>query len=70
MNKTVEKISFDADKETQNALKIVTRKLGRGNQAEGIRRAIISAAEHITRRDALTPDSVPVTEQYFPEASK
>ena len=71
MKLKMEKISFDADKETLTALKVVVRTLGRGNKAAGIRRAIIVTAQRLTDKavaerrakldadwsEALTPDA-------------
>jgi hypothetical protein len=49
----MKKTSFDADPETVAAMKIVIEKLGRGNKSEGIRRAIIQAAEAIQLTNSL-----------------
>ena len=42
-----EAVMFWADKETIQAIRIVTKTLGRGNKSDGIRRALIETAERI-----------------------
>jgi hypothetical protein len=44
---------FGADAQTLAALKVITAHLGRGNQSEAIRRAIIEAAERIAYTESL-----------------
>jgi hypothetical protein len=55
-------IMFNADEETTKALKLVTKVLGRGNQSEAIRRAIIQTAENIKVQRATTAAATPCTE--------
>lgn len=72
MNKKPEIVRFVTDKETNDALKVITRKLGRGNQSDGIRRALIETAERINQRETVkmtVPEDASL-EQPCAEASK
>ena len=46
-------VMFFSDPETTGALEVITAKLGRGNQSEGIRRALIRVANDLKTPDPL-----------------